>query len=110
MNCFTDLYSPDKCYGRWMTPRQGLSAGMDLHDWKQFIVRACKVISTDPDPERRLRKAQRLYARALRVEGNWGAGAFLGHSIGGLIRECEYDIANRVNVRLVQLFFWEAHS
>lgn len=108
MNYFSDLYAQDKRYGRWMTPRQGLSAGMDLHDWKQFITRACKVIGCDPDPERRLRKAQRLHRKAVKVMGCWGAENFLGWSIGGLIRECEYDTANRVNVRLVQLSLWEA--
>lgn len=110
MNNFTDLYSPDKRYGKWMSEHQGLSIGMDLHDWKQFVTRACQVIRTDPDPERRLHKTQRLKQKAIRVGGNWGEDYFLMRSVNVLIAECQHEIRNRVNVRLVQLSLWEAQS
>lgn len=109
MNLFSDLYVPHGC-GDWMTPRQGLSAGMDLHDWKQFIVRAISVIRLDEDAERRIFKAQRLMAKARKVAGCWGAEYFLWR-IGNVIHEAQDEISNRANVRLVQLsYFTEAQQ
>lgn len=109
MNLFNDLYRPDK-QGAWMSDHQGLHAGMDLHDWKQFIHRACSVIAMDENPERRLFKAWRLRAKATKTAGCWGVDTFIARRIGGLIASAEYGIANRVNVRLVQLSLWEAQQ
>lgn len=104
MNLFSDLYRPDK-QGAWQSQRQGLHAGIDLHDWKQFVSRAVMVIETDPDPERRLHKAQRLHDKATRTAGNWCIEGFIRLRIGGLIVRAEEEIAHRG--QLVQLQLWQ---
>lgn len=109
MNQFADLYQPHT-YGTWQTPRQGLSAGMDLHDWKRFIVRAVLVIRQDSDPERRIRKAKRLHAKAQRIGQQWG-GEYALYMIRRVVGDANQEIEDRLDVRLNQLPLWtEAQS
>lgn len=104
MNEFKDLYAPRQ-QGTWVTPRQGLTVGMDLHDWKRFVVRAVLVIRRDPDAERRIRKAQRLLTKTQRVGAQWG-GWYVQNLITNVIRDARWDIEDRVNVRMNQLELW----
>jgi hypothetical protein len=104
VNQFADLYAPRDC-GTWMTPRQGLTDGMDLHDWKRFIVRAVLVIRQDTDVERRIRKAHRLQVKAQRVGAQWG-GWYVQAMINRVVIDAEHEIAERADARLEQLSLW----
>lgn len=108
MKGFSDLYQPNGC-GDWMTPRQGLSVGMDLLDWIRFVRRAAEVIATDPDPERRILKLRRLYNKALKTAHPcWTIGR-TPYMVRQIIKQAEAEIAARASSRLIQLeLFMEA--
>lgn len=105
MNLFQDLYQP-RGWGDWITPRQGLTEGMDLLDWMRFVARAASVIKLDADPERRIRKAKRLHRKAMRVAGQHWTINRTPALIGQVIAEAEWEIAARTPVRLQQLELW----
>lgn len=102
---FEDLYIP-RGWGDWMSDHQGLSVGMDLLDWMRFVRRASEVICLDPDPERRIRKAKRLYTKAMKVTGEGWIVSRTPALIGQVITEAEWDIDQRTPARLNQLSLW----
>lgn len=105
MNLFKDLYEP-RGWGDWLTPRQGLSKGMDLLDWMRFIRRACEVIRMDADAERRINKAKRLHRKAMKVVGEGWMVSRTPYQIQQVIQEAEFDIEARASARLQQLSLW----
>lgn len=101
MNSFSSLYEPN-IKGAWLSAHQGLSTGMDLLDWLQFIARACMVIESDPDLTRRLNKAQRLQIKARKVrESHWIAPAAPAR-IQAIITQTNYEINEFLAIKEVQ--------
>lgn len=91
LNRFADLYNPDNV-GAWLSHRQGLSIGMDLHDFIIFVARACDVISDDANPFTRCHKAQRLLAKMNKVHDEAWAIAQTPYRVRSIIKQSQYEI------------------
>ncbi len=90
-NPFAELYVI-RGWGDWCGQRQGLYEGMDLLDWMRFVLCATWVIRQDPNRERRLRKIQRLYIKAMRVYSSpWIILRFPAH-MQALIADTQEEI------------------